>query len=126
MSTTVITDARANAALDTALTGVNHVSLHTDAPGAAGTANELTTLTAPGYARQAITFAAAASHSKASNLEADFLASGGDWPSVTHVGLWNSTTFMMSVALTTARQINNGETLAIDSGAVTLAAAGAA
>lgn len=122
---TVITDARANAALDTALTGVNHISLHTGATGADGTANELTNGTAPGYVRQSITFAAAGTHAKASNLEADFVASGGNWPSVTHIGLWNSSTFMMSCALTAPRQIDDGETMALDAAAVVLSAAGA-
>ena len=119
--------ARSNAALDTYLTGVNHVSLHTGDPGASGTLLELVDpTTAAGYARQSITFAAAGSSSKASNAEADFLASGGNWPSVTHIGLWNTSTFMGSCALTAARQINDGATLAIDSGAITMAASGAA
>jgi hypothetical protein len=123
---TFLTTARLNASLDTALTGVNHVSLHTGDPGVAGLLLELTTLTAAGYARQTVSFDAAASSSKGSHAEVDFLADGGNWPEVTHVGFWNSSTFMGSWPLDTARQIDDGETLAADAGAITLAAAGAA
>lgn len=125
---TRLADAVLAAALDAALTNVDTVSLHTADPGAAGTLHELTSGIAPNYSRQAITFASATAGDKPSNLDAVFTATGGDWPEVTHIALWNSgggPDFIASGKLTVVKQIDDGETLTLKSGDVDFTGAGA-
>lgn len=75
--------ARANAALEEALTGATHVQLHTGNPGAAGTSNVY-----PSLSRQAVTFDAAAGGEKAitNEPEWDILNNG----TVTYVSVWTA------------------------------------
>ena len=54
----VLTTAGKNQALGALGTGITHISLHTGAPGAEGTANEVTGGD-PAYARQSVTWSAA-------------------------------------------------------------------
>lgn len=84
----MITDARANAMLDTELATNDKCSLHS-AYSATG-ANEIAS---GGYARQTITWASAASRSKSSSGTLSFTVANGD--SVAWVGVWDSagTTF---------------------------------
>ena len=80
----MITDTRANAMLDTEFSASDKMSLHS-AYSATGT-NELAS---GSYARQTITWSAAASRAKASSGNIDFSLAGADvaaW-----VGVWNST-----------------------------------
>lgn len=120
-----ITTAAIDAALDAALGGATRLSLHTGDPGATGTSNELTSGTAPGYARGVISFDAAAAASKPSHAAVDFVADGGDWPQVTHVGVWAGSTFVCSGPLAAARQIANGQTLHVAAAGVALSGAAA-
>jgi hypothetical protein len=114
-----------DAALDSALSGANHLSLHTADPGASGTTAELTSGTAPGYARQALTFAAAAANAKANSNAQVFTASGGDWPAVSYVGIWNTATFIGSCALDTPLTATDGQTITIAIGDLSLAGSAA-
>jgi hypothetical protein len=79
----MFTDARANAILDTELATGDKLSLHT-AYSATGT-NEVT---GGSYARQTVTWAAAASRSKASSGNVDIPVPSGT--TVAWIGLWNS------------------------------------
>lgn len=79
----MFTDARANAILDTELTAADKMSLHT-AYSATGT-NEVT---GGSYARQTITWASAASRSKASSGNIDFPVPAAT--TVAWIGVWNS------------------------------------
>ncbi len=94
------------------------VQLHTADPGTAGT-----TAVATNNTRKAITFAAAASGSKASNADVS-------WTSVpasetySHISLWDASTvgnFLWSGALTAAKAVNSGDTFTLTSGQVTAA-----
>ena len=69
-----------------------YLSLHVGNPGLTGT-NELTTSTDSNYVRKAITFAAAASNSKATNASVTWTAnSGATTYVVTHIGIWDALT----------------------------------
>ena len=89
-----------NAMLD-ALT-ITHASLHTSDPGTTGI-NEVSGGT---YARQAVTFAAAAAGSRAMSNQPVFNVPAGT--TVAWVGLWNSTTFLGSVDATDEVYANAG------------------
>src|SRR5690606_34304888 len=124
----LVTEDTLNAAADGAVATIDLASLHTEDPGTDRTTGELVddSSSAPGYARQAIAWAAASSAVSGNDGAVDFAADGGDWPEVTHIGLWEDDTtpiFRGSVALATARQINDGATLRFASGTITLTAA---
>lgn len=71
------------------------LSLHDGAPGAAGTDNEIT---GGGYARETVTFDAAASAERVLSAAADFTATASQ--AVTHVGFWaTGPTFRGSAAI---------------------------
>ncbi len=80
----MLTDARVNAILDTEFAAGDKMSLHT-AYSATGT-NEVT---GGSYAKQTITWAAAASRSKASSGNIDFSIPAGT--TVAWIGIWDST-----------------------------------
>ena len=64
--------------------------LHTASPGAAGTANELSTGVDADYEPQALTFSASTVGSSVSSLEAEFTAaSGATTHTITHVSVWD-------------------------------------
>lgn len=79
----MLTDARVNAMLDTEFASLDKMSLHT-AYSATGT-NEIAS---GGYARQTITWSAAAGRSKASSGNIDFTMAAADAPA--WIGVWNS------------------------------------
>lgn len=111
-----------NTALDGDISGTIWVQLHTGDPGAAGTANVATNNT-----RKSITFAAAASGSKASNADAA-------WTSVpasetySNFSLWSASssgTFFYSGTISSGT-VTAGNDFKIASGNLTLTGSGAA
>ena len=103
-------------------TQVTHLSLHTADPGTTG-ADEVT---GGSYARQAITFAAAASGSSASNVACTFTVMPAC--TVTHVGLWTAVsagTYLWRGVMSVSKTLDAGDTLEFASGAITVPTTGA-
>lgn len=97
-----------------------YLALHTADPTDAGTGAEVS---GNGYARQAITFAAASSGSASSNSAEEFTASGGDFGTITHFGIWDALTsgnLLYHGALTASKTIADGDTLRFASGNITI------
>lgn len=90
------TTAMRNAVLDailnaTALTGAAtiYMALHSGAPGADGSANELS---GDGYARTAISFGAASDGEAVNDGAVTFPDPTGDWATATHFSIWSADT----------------------------------
>ena len=100
-----------------------YVALHTADPTDAGTGTEVS---GNGYARQAITFGAASSGT-ASNSAVEFpAASGGDFGTITHIGIWDATTsgnLLFHSALTTSKTIADGDIFKIAASGIDITAA---
>lgn len=74
-----------------------------------------------GYARQEITFGAAASGTASNSTEETFTASGGNFGTITHFGIYDAATagnLLFHGGLTTSRTINDGDTLTVPVGAI--------
>jgi len=90
-----------------------YVALYTAAPSDAGGGTEVS---GSGYARQAVTFAAASTPAgTTSNTGAvTFTAAGGDWGAVSHIGLFDASTsgnLLWHGAMTATKTIADGDTL---------------
>lgn len=88
--------------------------------------NSGTELSGSGYARQAITFASAASASIASNAAAEFPAATGSWGSVSHWAIYDASTGgnqLFHGSFATAKTIATGDILKVASGDLTITAA---
>lgn len=85
----MITVATRNAMLNTIT--LTHVSLHTDEPGADGTTGEI------GVTRGVVAFSAPADGRIALTADVTMLVS--DPVTITHVGYWNETVFVLSKAI---------------------------
>lgn len=107
---------RANDVLDWLLGGATptrpsarYLALHTGDPGTTGASEQ----TGTGYARQALTMAAAASRASTNTSTHTFTNSGGTaWTQTTHWGIWDALTtggFIWGGALTAARTLGAGE-----------------
>lgn len=94
--------------------------LHTADPGASGTTAVSSTTT-----RQAVNFAAAASGSQSLTGTTQWTNwAGTNGEVVTHISLWGASTsgtFYYSVALTTSKTLNTGDTLTLSTLTVSLA-----
>lgn len=109
-----------NVVLDTLLAGTTYVGLFTDAAGMS-TDQPATELVGTGYARQAVTHAAAASGVKATNSAVTFTA-GGAWATVNYVGVWSAVTGgnLLYWASISPETLANTNTLTIASGALSV------
>lgn len=99
-----------------------HLALFTAAPSDSGGGTEVST---GGYARQALTFAAAASPAgtATTSAPASFTASGAGYGTVTHIGIFSASTggnLLAWGALTTQRTVNDGDTLTFAGGSITV------
>ena len=106
------TNAGAAVELDALRGAITHISAHSAAPVEGGASNELTT--AP-YARQAMSFGAAASKSIDSSVVPGIPVAGGE--SATHVGFWDALTggtLLYWIALPSAQTDAADWTLQID------------
>jgi hypothetical protein len=98
-----------------------HLALFTAAPSDSGGGTELS---GNGYARQTLTFGATSSPGGvASNSAAvEFTAAGGNWGSVTHIGIFSASTggnLLWHGPMTAARTVNDGDKLNFAIGAIT-------
>ena len=93
-----------------------YVSLHTGDPGETGASE----LTGGSYARQSGAFGAASAGSVSSTADVDF--TGMPSATITHVGIWSSSTatasanFIIGGALTASKSTNSGDTFRLASG----------
>jgi len=99
-----------------------HVALYTAAPSDSGGGTEVS---GNGYARQAATWDAATSGAGVTaNADAQsFTASGGNWGSITHVGIFDASSggnLLWHGELTTARTVNDGDTITFAIGSIDL------
>ena len=90
-----------------------YVALYTAAPSDSGGGTEVS---GSGYARESVTFAAASTPGgTTSNTGAvSFTATGGNWGTVTHVGIFDASTsgnLLWHGAMTASKTINDGDTL---------------
>jgi len=102
-----------------------YVALYTAAPSDAGGGTELT---GSGYAREAVAFAAATSGAgTTSNTGAViFTADGGDWGSVTHMGIHDASSggnLIWHGSLAAAKTVADGDTLEFAVGNIDLTVA---
>ena len=99
-----------------------YVALYTVAPSDSGGGTEIS---GNGYAREAVTFAAATSPGgTTSNTNAvSFTASGGNWGSITHIGIHDAVSggnLLWHGAMTASKTVNDGDTLEFSIGNIDL------
>jgi hypothetical protein len=99
-----------------------YVALYTAAPSDSGGGTEVS---GNGYAREAVTFAAATSPGgTTSNSGAvSFTASGGNWGSITHIGIHDAVSggnLLWHGAMTASKTVNDGDTLEFSIGNIDL------
>ena len=87
-----------------------YLGLYTSAPSDAGGGTEVS---GAGYARQAITFGAANSGAISNTAAVQFTASGGNYGTVTHVGIFDAATAgnLLAWKAITSVTVNNGSIL---------------
>jgi hypothetical protein len=93
-----------------------YLALFTAAPNDAGGGTEVST---GGYARQAVTFDAAASGATANSGAVSFTASGAGYGVVTHIGIFSASSggnLLWHGAMTASRTVNDGDTLTFAAG----------
>jgi len=99
-----------------------YVALYTVAPSDSGGGTEVS---GNGYAREAVTFAAATTPGgTTSNTGAvTFTASGGNWGSITHIGIHDAVSggnLLWHGAMTASKTVNDGDTLEFSIGNIDL------
>jgi hypothetical protein len=99
-----------------------YVALFTAAPSDSGGGTEVS---GDGYSRQSVTFAAASSPGGTTDNTGavSFTASGGDWGTITHVGIFDASSsgnLLWHGSLSASRVVNDGDTLSFAIGAVAL------
>jgi hypothetical protein len=99
-----------------------YVGLYTAAPSDSGGGTEVS---GNGYAREAVTFAAATSPGgTTSNTGAvSFTASGGDWGTITHIGIHDAVSggnLLWHGAMTASKTVADGDTLEFSIGNIDL------
>lgn len=99
-----------------------YVALYTAAPSDSGGGTELT---GNGYSRQSVAFDAATSPGGTTSNSGDvtFTASGGDWGTVTHIGIHDADSggnLLWHGAMTTSKTIADGDTLQFSTGNIDL------
>lgn len=88
-----------------------YLALFTAAPNDAGGGTEVS---GSGYARQAFTCGAAASGATSNDVAVAFTASGGNFGTVTHLGVFSASTagnLLWHGAITVQKTVNDGDTL---------------
>ena len=99
-----------------------YVALYTAAPNDAGGGTEVS---AGGYARQSVSFSAAASPggTTSNSGEVSFTATGGDYGTVTHMGIFDASSsgnLLWHGALTASKTVADGDTLTFAVGNIDL------
>ena len=86
-------------------------------------ANSGTEVSGNGYSRQSITFNAASSGSATNSSAETFTASGGNFGTITHFGIFDASSsgnLLYHGALTDDKVIEDGDSLVVASGAITI------
>ena len=99
-----------------------YLALFTSNPTDAGSGTELT-INSNGYTRNAITFNAASNGSATNSSEETFTASGGNWGTITHFGIFDqasSGNLLYHGALADDKLIENGDSLVVAATAITI------
>ena len=99
-----------------------YMGLFTSNPTDAGSGTELT-IGSNGYTRQVITFNAASSGSATNSSAETFTASGGNWGTITHFGIFDASSsgnLLAHGALAASKTISDGDTLQINASALTI------
>jgi hypothetical protein len=97
-----------------------YLALFTTDPTDADTGTEVT---GSGYAREAISFALSGTGEAQNSSEETFTASGGNFGTVTHIGLYDASTsgnLLYHGSLAASRLINDGESLVFSVGDITI------
>jgi hypothetical protein len=99
-----------------------YVALYTGAPSDSGGGTEVS---AGGYARQSVSFNAASSPggTTSNSNEVSFTASGGDYGTVTHMGIFDASSsgnLLWHGALTASKTVADGDTLTFAIGNIDL------
>ena len=99
-----------------------YVALYTAAPSDSGGGTEVST---GGYARQSVTFDAAASPGGTTSNSADvsFTAVGGDYGTVTHMGIFDASTggnLLWHGVLSASKTVEDGDTITFSAGNIDL------
>ena len=99
-----------------------YVGLFTAAPSDSGGGTEVS---GSGYAREAVTFAAASTPGGTTSNTGDvsFTASGGNWGTITHIGIFNASSsgnLLWHGAMTASKIVNDGDTLQFSTGNIDL------
>ena len=99
-----------------------YVALYTSAPSDSGGGTEVS---AGGYTRQSVSFSAASSPggTTSNSGEVSFTASGGDYGTVTHMGIFDASTsgnLLWHGALTASKTVADGDTLTFAAGNIDL------
>ena len=94
----------------------------------AGTLTDETGTSGTGYARQAVTFAAASGGSSATNATVTFPTATANWGTITHVAVMDGGTagvgnVLFWGAVTTSKTIETGDTFQVTSGNLTISLA---
>ena len=101
-----------------------YVGLHTADPTDAGTGTEVS---GNGYARQSIAFDASSSGTASNSAAVEFpAASGGDFGTITHIGIWDALTsgnLLFHSALTTSKTISDGDIFKVAASGIDITAA---
>jgi hypothetical protein len=107
----------------TALTSPSavYLSLHTTSPGEAGTGTEIS---GNNYARISVEFNAASGGSATGpTVDKEYTATGGDWGTITHFGIWDAATsgnLLYYGALTASKTIADGDSLRFVADSITV------
>jgi len=86
-------------------------------------ANSGTEVSGNGYSRQVITFNAASSGSATNSSAETFTASGGNWGTITHFGIFDASSsgnLLYHGALTDDKVIEDGDSLVVATTAITI------
>ena len=102
-----------------------YLALYTASPGEAGSHTNEVSTSGTAYARQAVTFAAAASGSSATNATVTFPAATASFGLVSHIAVVDSDVegsgnVLFYGAVTTSKQIDTGDTFQVTSGNLTI------
>jgi len=99
-----------------------YIGLFTSDPTDAGSGTELT-IGSNGYSRNTITFNAASGGAATNSSAETFTASGGNWGTITHFGIFDAASsgnLLYHGALTDDKVIENGDSLVVAATAITI------
>ena len=97
-----------------------YLALFTAAPNDAGGGTEVST---GGYGRQTIAFSAASSGATSNSADVSFTASGANYGTVTHIGIFDASSggnLLWHGAMTASKTVEDGDTITFASGNVDL------